>query len=61
VYTDFSEAFDRVIYRLICHNLSRDLEGAMLDWSESYLMGRVQRVKLDDFLSKTVYCHFGVP
>jgi Reverse transcriptase (RNA-dependent DNA polymerase) len=35
VYTDFSKAFDRVIHRLLCLNHSRDLEGAMLGWSES--------------------------
>jgi Reverse transcriptase (RNA-dependent DNA polymerase) len=61
VYTDFSKAFDRVIHNLLCLNLSRDLEGAMLGWSESYLTGRVQRVKLDDYLSEPVFCHSGVP
>jgi hypothetical protein len=53
---DDFKAFDRVIHRLLCLNLSRHLDRAMLGWSESYFTGRVQRVKLDDFLSETVSC-----
>jgi Reverse transcriptase (RNA-dependent DNA polymerase) len=61
VYTDFSKAFDRVNHCLLYTNLSKDLEGSMLCWSGSYLTGRIQRVKLNDFLSDAVYCHSGVP
>jgi hypothetical protein len=30
-------------------------------WTGTYLIGRIQRVKLDDYLSEPVYCHSGVP
>jgi hypothetical protein len=33
----------------------------MLGWTGSYLTGRIQRVKLDDYLSELVYFHSGVP
>jgi Reverse transcriptase (RNA-dependent DNA polymerase) len=61
VYTDFSKAFDCVNHALLCYDLNRDLEGAMMGWSESYLTDRTQRVKLDDYLSENVHCHSGVP
>lgn len=61
VYTDFAKAFDRVNHGLLCFNLSKCQEGPMLRWSESYLTGRTQRVKLDDYLSEIIYCHSGVP
>jgi hypothetical protein len=35
--------------------------GSILGWPEFYLMGRVQWIKLDYFLSEPVYCHSGVP
>jgi hypothetical protein len=60
-YTDFSKAFDKVNHGLLCFDLSQSQVGKMMSWSESYLTGRFQRVKLDDFLSEIVYCHSGVP
>jgi hypothetical protein len=33
----------------------------MLGWTGSNLTSRIQRVKLDDYLSEPVYCHSGVP
>jgi Reverse transcriptase (RNA-dependent DNA polymerase) len=59
VYTDFSKAFDRVNNSWLCINLSKNEEGSMCS-SESYLTGRPQRVKLEDYLSEFVYCHSGV-
>jgi Reverse transcriptase (RNA-dependent DNA polymerase) len=47
VYTDISKAFDRVNHSLF--------------QSESYLTGRTQRVKMEDYLSEFVYRHSGVP
>jgi hypothetical protein len=61
VYTDFSKAFDGVNHGLLCFDLSKTQRGSMLSWSESYLTGRTQRVKMEDYLSESVYCHSGVP
>jgi hypothetical protein len=34
--------------------------GMMLAWFWSYLSGRTQRYRLDNFLSDVIYCHSGV-
>ena len=46
VYTDFSKAFDCVNHGLLCFNLSRDLEGPMFCWSETYLYQKLFTVTL---------------
>jgi hypothetical protein len=61
VYTDFSNAFDRVLHGLLKFNLSILFGGSLLCWMGSYLTGRTQRVKLEDFLSESIQCHSGVP
>jgi Reverse transcriptase (RNA-dependent DNA polymerase) len=61
VYTDFSKAFDRVNHGLLLVNLKKKFRPPMLCWMSSYLFGRTQCVKLDDYLSGTIYCHSGVP
>jgi hypothetical protein len=61
VYTDFYKAFDRVLHSLLKFNLSILFGGSLLCWIESYLTGRTQRVKLEDYLSESIQCHFGVP
>jgi hypothetical protein len=35
--------------------------GSLLCWMGSYLTGRTQRVKLDDYLSESNQCHSRVP
>jgi hypothetical protein len=61
VYTDFSKAFNRVNHGLLCLDLMSSFLGVMLAWVWSYLTGRTQRVKLDDFLSEVIYSHSRVP
>jgi hypothetical protein len=61
VYTDFSEAFDRVNHGLLCFDLMRSFSGMMLALFWSHLTGRTQHFRLDDFLSDVIYCHSGVP
>jgi hypothetical protein len=41
--------------------MSKNQEGSIPCWSESYLTGRTQLVKMEDYLSEFVYCHSGVP
>jgi hypothetical protein len=57
VYTDFSKAF----HGLLLGTLTRKFRGLMILWMGSYLTGRTQRVRVGDYLSKTIYCHSGVP
>jgi hypothetical protein len=60
VYTNFSKAFDRVLYGLLKFNLSILFGGPLLCWMGSYLTGRTQRVELEDYLSESIQCHSGV-
>jgi hypothetical protein len=41
-------------------NLSILFGGSLLCWMGSYLTGRTQRVKLEDYLSESIQCHCGV-
>jgi hypothetical protein len=61
VYTEFSMAFDRVFHGLLKFNLSILFAGSLLCWMESYLTGRTQRVKLEDYFSESIQNHSGVP
>jgi hypothetical protein len=61
VYTDFSKAFDRVLHGLLKFNLSILFGGSLLCCLGSYLTGRTQRVKLEEYLSESIQCHSWVP
>jgi hypothetical protein len=61
VYTFFSKVFDRVLHRLLKFNLSILFGMSLLCWMGSYLTGRTQRVKLENYLSESIQCHSGVP
>jgi hypothetical protein len=61
VYTEFSKAFDRVLHGLLKFNVSILFGGSLLCRMGSYLTGRTQRVKLEDYLSESIQCHSGVP
>jgi hypothetical protein len=54
----FSKAFDRVLHGLL--KLSILFGGSLLCWMGSYLTGRTQPVKLEDYLSESIQCHSGV-
>jgi hypothetical protein len=58
VYTDVSKSFDRVFHGLLQFNLSILFGGLLLCWMGSY---RTQRVKLKNYLSESIQCHFGIP
>jgi hypothetical protein len=60
VYTDFSNAFDRVNHGLLLGTLTRKFCRPMIFWVGFYLIGRTQRVRLGNNLSETIYCYFGV-
>lgn len=62
IYTDFSKAFDKVSHTLLLSKLSGyGVAGTLLSWLESYLSGRVQRVKIDTYLSDEFDVTSGVP
>jgi hypothetical protein len=61
VYTDFSKDFDKVLHSLLKFNLSILFGGSLLCWMGSYLTGRTQRVKLEDYWSDSIQCLSGVP
>lgn len=62
VYTDFSKAFDRVNQRLLIYKLQNMGFGeGVVSWIESYLSGRVQCVRVNNFISKEILVHSGVP
>jgi hypothetical protein len=59
VYTDFSKAFGSVL------QASRSVEvqfvnfgGLLFCWMGSYLTGRTQLVKLEDYLSESIQGHY---
>lgn len=62
IYTDFSEAFDRVSHSILITKLSRyGFSGNMLKWLESYLSGRSFYVVLSGYNSKIKGITSGVP
>jgi hypothetical protein len=61
MYTDFSEAYDRLLHILLKFNLLILFGGWLLFWMRSYLTGRTQRIKLEGNLSKVLQCHSRVP
>lgn len=55
IFTDFSKAFDKVNHELLLQKLdSLGVGGSVLSWFQSYLIGRTQRVKIENSLSDTV-------
>ena len=62
VLLDFSKAFDTVNHRLLLEKLSiLGFQKNSLDWIQSYLSGRKQRVKTDNDLSGWLNIANGVP
>lgn len=52
IYTDFSKAFDRVSHKKLLEKLhSSGIGGKLLDWFQSYITGRTQRVQIGECLS----------
>lgn len=62
VYTDFSKAFDRVNHSILLSKLKDvGVGGTLLGWIESYLTGRSQIVRFNNFQSKSIQVPSGVP
>ena len=62
VYLDISKAFDRVWHRgLLIKLQSLDIGGSLLQWFESYLEERMQRVVLEGQSSEWRKLYLGVP
>ena len=63
VLLDLSAAFDTVDHRILLHRLQFDfgISGSALNWIESYLSNRTQRIYIDRVLSSYFNLKFGVP
>lgn len=62
VYTDFSKAFDRVHHKFLVAKLSElGFHSSILQWLQSYLIGRYQYIKINGFNSSSFKVHSGVP
>ena len=61
IYTDFSKAFDQVDHSILLKKLHRMDNAMPLKWLWSYLTGRTQYVKIDDFESEIFNVRSGVP
>ena len=63
IYTDFSSAFQSVNHRLLLHklNISYQISDKALDWIDSYLTGREQRVVVGGKSSEWVPVGSGTP
>ena len=59
----FSAAFDTIDHTILLRRLDDwfGVTGKALDWFESYLTGRCQRIRLGDCLSSKADLKFGVP
>ena len=59
---DFSKAFDKVSHRHLALKLKYyGIDGKLLDWINSFLSNRMQRVVLEGSISKNVSVTSGVP
>ena len=60
---DLSAAFDKIDHTVLLRRLGNwfGVSGRALDWFESYLTGRSQRIKLGKCLSSRYNLSFGVP
>ena len=60
---DLSAAFDTVDHRILLDPLQFDfgISGSALNWIESYLSNRTQRIYIDGVLSSNFNLKFGLP
>ena len=62
IYTDFSKAFDSVDHSILLHKLTAyGFNGPFLSWIRSYLMNRVQVIRVGNQFSTPVAVGSGVP
>jgi hypothetical protein len=61
IHTDFSKAFDHLRHQLLLLNeISVGIEPARCMWLGSYLSGRIQKIRIDDAVSKKLKVTSGV-
>jgi hypothetical protein len=60
IYTDFSNAFNKVRHRWLLDKMSTDVEPSRCQWLGSYFSGRIQRVKIGDCVSRDILVTSGV-
>ncbi len=59
---DFAKAFDFVNHRFLLAKLKASgIDGAVLNWIESYQSNHSYQVQIDGILSEETPCHRGVP
>jgi hypothetical protein len=61
IYTDFSKAFHKVRSRLLLDKMLTDVEPSRCQWLGSYFYGRIQRVKMNDCVSRDNLVTSGIP
>ena len=63
VVLDLSTVFDTVDHRILLDHLQSDfgISGSALNWIESFLSNRTQRIYIDGVLSNNFSLKFGVP
>lgn len=62
IYTDFSKAFDMVDHTLLLGKLQKfGINGALLQWFQSYISNRSQHVVIGNFKSFVMHPSSGVP
>lgn len=62
VFTDFNKAFDSVDHFILIHKLKKiGFCDPLLSWLTSFLINRIQLVKLNQFISEPIQVLSGVP
>jgi hypothetical protein len=61
IYTDFSNAFDRVRHHLLPNEMSVGIEPPKCMWLGSYPSGRIQKIRIGDAVSKDIKVTSDVP
>ena len=62
VYIDFSKPFDSIVFSKLLAKLEQcGIAGHLIKWISSFLLGRTQRVVLENYLSSTADVISGVP
>jgi hypothetical protein len=54
IYRDFSNAFNRVHHCLLLDKISSDTEPAGCQWLRPHFFGRIQRIRMGDFVSRDI-------
>lgn len=61
IYTDFFKSSDKVCHFLLLNKIHVRFRSNLVTWIGSYLIDRLQRVHIGNFISKDIYEYTGVP